>query len=317
MLKGEQKHGAEVKQSSAEFQNQSKNALRQELCKTVVFLIAALVALVFGSVAWFIANLRVESGGVSIISAYETVRLATTGSRQTPEQELLKLPEGTQMTYNASEYYWTESGQIALRLSEEYTVSPGATGTITFYIIPTHDGTAGITLHLGLAGFQAVKTDHTITSAKRAVDPILDALISGHILLFRNLQDGQYSGWLNDSRLTISLPADTQKDVPYPVTLYWIWPLRYENMEEDLYDIASEEYRNTFLPFIEAQATNLTPISDSNYCYSRVFLTKTPELLGDRAARNRAYNQADEYIGVNANYLYLTIQASPMGSETP
>ena len=288
--------------------------LKREFVKTTFFLLATLAVLVYGSRAWFVSNSRVNAGTASASAQFALVRIASKGQRQTAEMSILNLPEGTKYEHSGQTYYYTEGGEIALRLAEDYVVSPGASGSIDFYIIPTRDGAMTVTLYLSLAGY----TEKADGSVGRAQDDVLDALLSGHILLF-NVFDGRYySKWLGnsgsvgllDNSVTITLPEDTKAGEPYPVTLYWIWPLRYENMAEDLYAPGSTEFTEQFQPFIEEQAGTMTSIPGTEYRYSRIFLTK------GELDRTKAYNLADEYIGTNAKYLYLTIRTTSMEDKT-
>lgn len=302
--------------SSVRSQQDVLKAFQKELLKTTFFLLAALAVLVYASKAWFVSNSRVHSGTASVSAQYDPVRIASKGVRQSSEEKLLNLPKGTayQKTGDSVTYYYTESGEIALRLSEEYTVSPGASGSIDFYIIPTRDGAMTVTLYLGLAGY----TEKPNGSVERVKDDVLDALLSGHILLFDDYDGRYYSNWLGNpgtagflnNSITVTLPEDTKEGNPVPVTLYWIWPLRYENMVEDLY--APDSTENRFQRFLEqAQTMTDVPWENSKYKYSRIFLTK-----GTLDSPTKAYNLADEYIGTNAGYLYLTIQTASFEDKT-
>lgn len=302
--------------------------LWKEMLKTGIFLLATGIVLVFGSIAWFVSNNRTQATTASVSAKHDPIRLATKGQRQTAETDYLRipvdstqpngntLPDGETYPFEPETYYYTESGTIALRLSEDnIVVSPGASGTATFYILPTRNGAMSLTLYVGLAGY-TVKQNNT--PAERIDDKTLDALLSGHILLFRNKdENGHYSGWLGeDNTITVSLPATAKKDIPQAVTLYWIWPLRYENMQSDLY--ANEAQANTeeFLTFLDTQAqkTSMTEIS-GGYSYSRIYLTNEKDLT-TTDSRSNAYNLADEYIGTNAQYLYLAIQTSAVHGDT-
>lgn len=281
----------------------TRKLLIAELIKTSVLVLSAFAALVLGTIAWFASNTKVDSGGIMISHQYDTVKLATTGERQKAEIALLNLADGTPYP-NADNptHYVTENGEIALRLSsQEVAVSPGMSGEITFYIIPNQDGPQTVTLHLGLAGYEEITAD----SGSKINDIVLSSLLSGHILLFQKHENGQYSDWLQGSvtagganyRIEVLNDAAT-KDVPWEVKLYWVWPLRYENMKDD--------YNGLLGGFIEGQS-QLTQIGETSYSYSQIFLAKSQKLESDEA-RSDAYNQADEYIGRNADYLYVTIQ---------
>lgn len=284
----------------------------RELAKTAVYLLAASAVIVFCSIAWFVSNRQVDASTASIQAGIDTIRIATKGLRQKAEEQFLNLSEGTEYRYGSETYYYTEGGQIALRLdSDETAVFPGASGKVTFYIIPGRDGTATIPIYLSIAGYDKAGAPLN--------DTILNALLSGHILLFRSYNSLYYSDWLDpqdcaagqlEHTFTVELPPETRAGVPFPVTFYWVWPLRYENMEKDLF-AETDEDRTDFLDFIDLQATQTTPIpGTAEYSYSRIFI-KHDAALSTLETRSRAYDLADEYIGANTSFLYLSIQTDP------
>lgn len=286
----------------------TRKLLIAELIKTSVLVLSAFAALVLGTIAWFSSNTKVASGGIEISHQYDTIKLATKGVRQSAEIDLLNLNPGTKYAPDGEPletYYVTEDKEIALRLSDpKVAVSPGMSGEISFYIIPNSDGPQTVTLYLGLAGYKKLTDD----SGSKINDPVLSSLISGHILLFGDYKNGQYSKWLQaDSvsagganyQITVS-NQNAVKDEPLEVKLYWVWPLRYENMKDD--------FNGLLNAFIDKQ-TKLNKIDNTSYYYSQIFLSKSQNLeYPDTEARSDAYNQADEYIGKNANYLYVTVQ---------
>lgn len=317
-MKDAEKHSLEQQEISNDTSaggspRENKEKLREEFFKTVVFALAALFVIVLGSIAWFVANSRVDAGGIMISHQFDTIRLATKDSRQEAEKYLLNLAEGTSVIYNNETYYYTETGEIALRLSEsEVAVSPGMSGEISFYIIPERDGAQSATLYLGLAGYEGIKGESgTVARVNKIDDLVLNSLLSGHILLFEKYENGKYSDWLQghvskgglDYQITVA-NADAKKDIPWKVTIYWVWPLRYENMANDF--IVNNE--NLLIDFINNQVQNLKPIVYTGYSYSQIFLKKDNNNLDTDDSRSNAYNQADEYIGTKADYLYVTVQ---------
>ena len=315
----------------------SVSALQKEfatrLVKTALFALAAIGVIAAATIAWFVANTHVQSGTTPISANYEPFKLATKGVRQEVETYFFRtsdgeqLPDGKQLLdkdgnviQEYKDYYYTDGDAIALRLdAADYEVSPGARGKVTFYVIP---GSAGgsITLQIGLGGYSE-NEKKTVVAIN---DPVLNALLSGHILLFDdyNQETNEYSKWLFrdngtgifSNTITVDLSRGTA-GVPVPVDFYWIWPLRDENMVEDLYAENSVEFRDNFAPFIEAQAKteNMTTLG-TGYRYSRVFLTNEAD-LNSADTRSDAYDMADEYIGGNAQYLYLTIQTTAENME--
>ncbi|MDY2627812.1 MAG: hypothetical protein SOW08_05770 [Lachnospiraceae bacterium] len=294
--------------------------------KSGVFVLAAFCALLIGGIAWFSSNTRVSGGGMSVRAEQNIIRIACRGERQIAEKNTFNLPDGESIVYNNIQYYYTDAGEIAMRLEENYSVLPGACGSIEFYLIPTCNGSQTVTLYLGLSGYKKDASDNAAVQVK---DEALTTLLKGHLLLFKNHEEGFYSGWMYDTAsdgifdnsITVTLPENAEAGVPYPYTIYWIWPKRYENMvshrtdKNDLYAEGSEEFDNLFFPFVSRQidGENIKRIGTTGYYYNSIFLA---EKSGDRwsldeKARSKAYDLADEYIGTNADYLYLTIRTSP------
>lgn len=314
-MKDARKHSSEQREfsngTSADHPPQEKRKkLWEDFAKTAVFALAALFVIILGSIAWFTSNSRVNSGGIMISSQFDTIKLATKGSRQEKESVLLKLQDGIEVPYNNETYYCTEQGEIALRLSDpSVTVSPGMSGEISFYIIPDSTGSQTVTLHMGLAGYEEIKAESWSTGRK-IHDPVLNSLLCGHILLFKSCKNGVYSDWIAGRAATggVDYPItvtnlNAEKEVPWEVKIYWVWPLRYENMANDF--VVNNE--NLLSDFIEAQAKNLNSIAETQYSYSEIFLTKEKN-LNTVSLRSNAYNEADEYIGTKADYLYVTVQ---------
>lgn len=283
-------------------------AFSRQLWKCMFFSLVVVSVIAIASIAWFASNSRVNSGAASVRAEFEPIKLATKGARQQAEIEHLELREGNTLSYNQEKYYYTEGDTIALRLNDDnHEVSPGSKGVVEFYVIPGK-GTSSVTLHVGLGGYGADENDNN--KVKPINDDVLKSLMSGHILLFDKYENGVYSDWLfqgsgsNSSIFNNTITVDLSgkpEGVPVPVDFYWIWPLRYENMVNDLTGLQD---------FIDKQANveEMTELN-GNYRYSRIFLTDKSDLsLAD--ARSEAYDLADEYIGSNAQYLYLTIQTS-------
>lgn len=298
--------------------------LLEELFRSLILVCTAVFTIVVACLAWFASNTSVQSGGASISAKHDKVILATKGEREEKEQSLFRLPdgselpEGTQITYNDETYYCTDNNEIALRLeSKSEAVSPGATGEITFYVIPEKDGIQSVNLHLVLAGFEETKDEHGNTVGNKIQDIVLNSLISGHILLFQNNANGVLNNWVSISEekvssngINYSITAtnnDAKKDEPWPIKIYWVWPLRYENMAHDYHDGQLDSFINSQL-----ESNSFKKINEVNpYQYNQIFLSKSTDLR-TLERKSDAYNQADEYIGKKADCLYVSIQTELM-----
>ena len=281
----------------------------RQLWKSMFFSLATVVVVAIASIAWFVSNSKVNSSVASVSAGFDPIKLATRGHRQQAEIDNLKHGDGDLYEYAGKTYYYTKGGAIALRLSgDNNEVSPGSKGMVEFYIIPG-GGASSVTLQIGLGGYGADESDEN--TVKPINNSVLNALMSGHILMFDNYDDnGVYSDWLfqdnNSSIFNNAITIDLSgrpEGVPVPVNLYWIWPLRYENMANDFND---DRVKNFIIE--QAGAEAMTDLNE-NYRYSRIFLTNQSELIDD-VARSKAYDLADEYIGSNAQFLYVTIQTS-------
>lgn len=280
--------------------------------------------LVFVGVAWFVANSRVNSGTSQITTVFEPIKLAVSSMdvRQKAEVDVLKLSDGIELqdsegnTYhdeNGHSFYYTNAETIALRLDKnDYEVSPGSKGKIEFYVIPS-GGTSEITLDITLGAYG---TDEKDQNVKPIDNPALTTMMTGHILFFDNYENGVYSNWLlknggnNNWANTITVDLTGKEiGIPVKVDLYWIWPTRYENMANDFRETGVKEFANT-----QTENQYMTAISN-NYRYSYVYLTDKLD-LNSFGVRSEGYDLADEYIGSNAQYLYLKIQIGNEGDRS-
>lgn len=297
--------------TSAPEERSSSDTLRSmiaQLVKATFFALAALIVIFVGTRAWFVANNQVAAEGAQIQARNSLIRLATKGDRQDSEIAYLKGPngegllDGTLLDGQAENYYYTEDGAIALRLDGRNEISPGATGQVTFYIIPSEDGELNTTVYVRLAGYQVVNGK----AQEVPNHPTLNTLLNGHILLFYGKG---YSQWLG-SDVTKAVPIsveNAQQDTPIEITFSWIWPLRYHNMETLSID---ETYKKWLSE--QNEKNSLRPIQeDFSYEYNDIFLVKADSDLEADDVKDDAYNLADEFIGTNADYLYLTIRTAP------
>ena len=282
------------------------------------------------------------------------------------------LKEGIQKTYStwidiesgkeqsANEYVgqsaksiYTGINDLAWRLSGEEKLVPGASGKLEFYIIPQQDGLTAADISLDLTAYQV--TDNSVVKSNND----LQKLISGHILLFQKLDDANgYSQWIKINsdggssetyeKFTIDAPPDAQseedsddaqnlntfkKNVPYKVTLYWVWPNYFRNyiytQRSKLGDLFTKdnEDRQKLIEFVGEQNTwsssrlfyqkpsdeKINASSGSNTVISGTINDKISD--NDLHTCSEYYNQADEYIGNNVQYVGIEIKVTN-GSNT-
>ena len=335
---------------------------KKKAVRSLFMALSALVVMVGFCIAWFVSNHRVNATGMNIETANaQDFQLASKGKRQEAEQKYLKnedsqniLNNGTAYLKNSdgkmiaasddtnnTEIYYAGFTNLAWRLDDDVTLMPGASGSMTFYIIPRKENLTSANLTFTLKAYE----DDTKTGvAAVSKDNQLQNLVMGHILFFRNRDaDGSYAGWIAPDENGSYLMANSEysftvtpenkttfeKDKPYRVTLYWIWPnyIRnyiYTNQNGSLFtNPDSSDYKN-LLKFLNKENFQN---NEAEQKYSKIFYVKPDS--GATSAKdstggngnqinsnitdavlnecNDAYNNADQYIGENARYLYVDV----------
>lgn len=306
----------------------------------------ALLAMIAIGIAWFVSNTKVSVQGVNVAADNSIpFELASTGVRQTAETDKLKdmngkniLAEGDQRTYRsyvdlsidqevpAEQTYYTGFSNLAWYLSGQESLVPGANGKLEFYIIPKKDELNTVTISMELFGY----VDDAAGGTARAVksdDETLQNLIAGHILFFKQTDDTYgYQGWLQSGKsFEVAAPngGTFQENTPYKVTIYWVWPKFFRNyvytqksLWGDLFTDATNQTSDSeyakFIQFVDDQRA--LAIGKNQLFYDKQSIT-----IGNPINKNmlqetldtcsKYYNQADEYIGTKAQYVYVGIKA--------
>lgn len=346
-----EKEQQSIEQLSPEKLHKQIQKDKRKAVRSTVFAVAALVALIAICIAWFVYNNMVK-GTTGSISAKndQPFLLASTGVRQEAEKTELadKLSAGIEAA-SYTEYIDVETGKkenfptntklqtgtsgLAWYLSGQTSFAPGASGELEFYLIPQREGLSSAKISLMLSAYP--DSDSTDKNKR------LNQLLSGHILLFKHLDDEiGYSGWLGtDKTFTLTAPSTGneagkfQVGIPYKVTLYWKWPQYFRNYiytqrstQGDLFtDKVNDAEYEALNKFVNDQnkATESSLFFgtlDSNNGEGNITISKDDQGNVVKLDRNMSdgvltaytqyYNQADEYIGTNAKYIYVEMEVS-------
>ena len=316
---------------------------KRKLKRSFVFAFVALIAVIALGIAWFMSNSKVTSTGTSVSAQDDRLfELASVGERQKAEDSYLLdesqksiLSAGATKTYasyieNGTEVkkeqiYHVGTGSLAWYLDSQESILPGANGKLEFYIIPKKDNVKSVTVSFDINGY--VNTTE-VGADKRAVkseDTTLQNLMQGHILFFQQLDDvNGYQKWLKaDESFVIEAPKNSsfKKDVPYKVTIYWIWPQYFRNYvytqkstQGDLFTDAANQTYARINTFINSQRTVETSQNKLFYDESGKVQVGSPinkDMAQDTLDQcSKYYNKADEYIGTKAKYIYVGIKAN-------
>ena len=229
--------------------------------KTGVFILAALVAVIIISIAWFASNRQVSGTGMNIQVSGSDFELAAEGTRQGQYSELLESESGVKVTLkpegaeskpgmatdgSKTAISWAITDTSNLGNQNVAGINPGSSGKLTFYIIAQKTGSLTVTLDLSLTGYTTAQESAGKSSTLNPVGNAVQQLMEGHILLFAGYDETKnaYKGWISADAASWQMSLDesnnatlsrnengkliwtatVQKDTAYPVTIYWIWP---------------------------------------------------------------------------------------------
>lgn len=314
---------------------------KRKAARSTVFAVAALIALIAIGIAWFVYN-NVVKGTTGRIGARndQPFLLASMGVRQKVEESELvddnsqkMLSGGTAKEY--TKYIDVETGLeksggitlhegtsgLAWYLNGQAGFSPGAGGKLEFYLIPQRDGLTSATLSINLSAYE--KKENSL-KATESTNTVLQNLLKGHVLLFQKLNDEKgYVGWLGEDG-SFKVEQNFQKDVPYKITVYWKWPQYFRNYiytqrstQGDLFtDLFDENTYRSVTKFVKKQQNKASEKNKLFYDEKSIIINgdinnqMSDEVLN---ACTQYYNQADEYIGNNAKYIYVGMEVQNEG----
>jgi hypothetical protein len=209
-------------------------------------------------------------------------------------------------------------------------IQPGSKGELEFYVIPKSDGPLALTFNLETLLYSEVggkiqelseetnETGETTGTARIAATAI--PLVEGHILFFQKYDEsGLYDNLIENGEFTMEF-KDAQKGVACgPVTIYWVWAYVFGQTMNSNTDIIKPW-------FSEATSNILYTDMKKNpakyfYAYSLEEslvqkLDKIATSNDDFLAVSEFYNEADEYIGENVQYIVLTLKAKKVEAGT-
>jgi hypothetical protein len=349
-------------------QNQETNHKYKTIRKSVIIFLAALVAILLLSTAWFANNSQVSADAVQVAADYTDFKLLTKGDRNglydtdilqnlfsaitlgqaatgaTPSVNWLVSEDSSFGNYSQEDVDFTKADR------KDYAIEPGASGELTFYIVPSVSGTQTFNLNLEITPYAAtVDAQNTITAAKEvgvsgskdATDGYARQFVAGHLLFFleSKASDGTIDyTWLQDGDFDVEI-QDAEADQEYEYTIFWIWPQVFSQMilnEGDVYlnnrtQILTADLRAEILADMAEQPqlyfyNSLTrlPLTTADDLVQEIadIHKKSPVVGGDDGYQAQSfvdlssfYNQADQIIGSRVSFLMVSLTAVLGGAE--
>lgn len=202
-------------------------------------------------------------------------------------------------------------------IKENEYMGPGSKGELTFYIIPTVAGdnqAANITVSLAAYGLSEPSSGEVTAELAAINNDNLRNILCGHVLLFQGKDDqGNYVNQIeptsgNDGiiQFTFTKNGEWVINNPIEITLYWIWPYRFENlvypgMTDSVFK-TSGKAQEEFLNWVNYRKNYIA------YTNADLNDAKADMSNSDLSKWSSGYNRGDQLIGDNVAYFIWTIQ---------
>lgn len=257
-------------------------------------------------------------------------------------RDLPNLVKGTStfIDKDGKTYILGDSDRISLQVNSESNVNnteefehigPGSRGKVTFYIIPHVNNWGKVNLSVSLKAFTLERVGDASESKEatgKAVqilpsdkNEVLMKMLQGHILLFTGMDsDGNYSNRTipkidNEGRISFSFEKNGEtwkKDQPVPITVYWIWPRRFENIkycgQEDSVFKSECQSHSDLLDWVninKGYIVNTNEVTDLS-----VLVSPKEDMTNAQLSQwSTGYNKGDQLIGENVAYFQWIIEA--------
>ena len=219
---------------------------KKKVAQNIVFIMAAVVALIALCIAWFVSNNRVN-GILGKISAKKAgIEIGSKGSKGVHDDILQKVKQ-SDLTYhlpneeNNFQHDTSSGGSINWLLNQDsnmnnysdgksftetgasfrkdYAMEPGTKGRLDFFIKSYEEGNLSLDLSLDIVPYVDGDT-------LQVADKTSTQLLNGHILYFlgETQNDTVKYTWIKDGKFQITIPKAV-KDKEYNYSIYWVWPL--------------------------------------------------------------------------------------------
>lgn len=260
-----------------------------------------------------------------------------------------------------------DNGNGSRRATSADVLGPGSYGSLTFTVTPYAKDLRDITIDLQrwlvarngevLTGEAAAGGDGATSGESGSADgsasasgegdasdslSALQALLCGHILFFQNKGTdpsasdyGYYSNPVTTGSLTIPSSAfrvasSTETTEPYTVTLYWVWPERFQNIAlTGTINYTQNLFEQSDAALAEGQKNGYSALladvdANRNKYFTNVDDITLPaqgEIKEGMSTANlqacaAAYNQADELLGTSVKYVQVRFNSQEASASS-
>ncbi|MCR5021793.1 hypothetical protein [Ruminococcus sp.] len=249
-------------------------------------------------------------------SDYYEIRVDNTYGMTNKDEACVKFMKENGFTNNYKTSAFNRNTIMQLDQEDGKTCTlPGAYGSTTFYIKP-HKADANLTIHIEYDVFGISKLEDgslskvsdisCLTDSEREKYESVDRLINGHILFFKDRNNGKYSNLIKDGKMifrTSEHTDDLNENGEYKIKVYWVWAAYYEQMvnmqaEGALFD--NNDHQDSIIEFIRDNPDEFFYDFDDKHIPNNTAITDY-DVLSDY------YDNADKLIVLNTNYLGFNV----------
>ena len=293
----------------------------------VLGICAALSMPFIAALGWFASNGTTDATGMQVVASTELYDILI--DRPATQFDPLELDENSQPIYpnitafraqlaadgySLSALSTETASQLGFELTNEayeadsgYNLVPGSYGALHFYLRPNAgaDGSE-VTLSLEFGGYANTYDEYDqLEIVPVEEEEVLD-LLKGHLLFFTertgSAENYQYDGLIENGSFQYAMDplvhpkcSTPGKTDCYEITLYWEWPVTYEEIIENT---------STTSPAV----TKKYPVELADYWNdNREFFFETNANETDPVLLSDGYNDGDQRIGDTVNFITVRV----------
>lgn len=281
-----------------------------------LFAIGAIVSLAY---AWFSSgreNDLTEFEMMAVSDMYEISSVANGSNGRYYNDYYAVVRE--QNKSDALVWQMTENANLNNYDENDDGIEPGSNGKISFVVTPKVDS-IGLTFQLEVVGYvSGTGADQSLVMTEVARSDIKDYL-SGHILMFKDYNNGLYSDLITSDENGIHSFDWTfnGKNIPTTISIYWIWPEHLSNLV-NVYENNAVESEHIFL---ESESDSYNDVIQNICTYPQYYFwinatSETLQNLTEEKIINAystyggLYDSADNEIGAGVDYLLVRMTVS-------
>ena len=326
-------------------QEERKKNNRKRLLKFFIMLLFTLLVLILATIAWFAMNKNTDATGMGVTANSSSFELKSEGDDGLYDDFLDSVVSGyadATTTESSAGIKWNLSAtseihnrytgagtpdmeEITRRDSSDYGLTPGDGGTLKFKILPKVEEEMTIDFTLTTTGYTATFDSDNYKTDDDLVEVSDDAIIAfaGTHILFFYVDDNGDKHLIGPDGFSVTVDGTTVTEKE--VTIFWVWPATLKELTElSINGLADEEANKEVRRLLfENPADFLKPIGEFDFSEITVahqddledqeeMIEEVLPLVSGRFYSQYAamYNDADQAIGDNTNYMLVELEAS-------